>query len=786
MRRRPPSASDSYALVVVGNEIKLENDTLGPSVVRAVLFSDLSDSTAALETAGDQAAEQERRAHLARATGLVERYGGSVVKTLGDGLFAAFRSALQAVRCSMDMQREDQEQAGASRLRIGIEVGEPYEDETGDLHGMPVIVARRLCDVAGPGEILISELVAGLVTRRHSERMTRVGHLQLKGLSTSTVAWRVHWGELVEVNELPPPPSSQEAAELPRRLAELSGRPLVGRDDELSTLLARWDATCDAGARVCVITGEAGAGKSRLAAAVAAHVAATGGRLLYGECDGDVQLFMQPWCEALTRDSERRTVRELRTLCGGGGELARLVPAVRVRVSGLPNPVLDDPEGQRGRLYDAVLRYLVSASKISPLLIILEDLHWADRGTVDLVSFLHRRLESSRVMILATVRGAEVGERVRALLADLARRDPLPPIALSGLPAQAVAELARATLGESRVSDEVVRRLQEHTNGNPLFVGEVLRSLQGDGVIGSLAIPPTVEATLERTLETLAPEAIAHLSVAAVAGSTFELALVADAAAVDSETLLQQLESAAARRLIVEDAGVPGKFSFAHEIIRQVLLHRIGPTRLARIHLAVGEALERIAVTHQVEPSALARHFVAAGEAGASPAAVHAGSAGMLAMERLGYAQAAEFFAAAVTALDRGPEDLNDPGRRGWLLVLQGEATTRAGRVAEAARLFHGALLEAQRFRDGGLAAAVARGISGGYDPAAWRRAVPGLARRAPSQRRTARYRGPDARASRGSTRGGITLRASCRRATRAYGPCDPACARQWRATLAR
>ncbi len=278
--------------------------------ISIILFTDVAGSTELLARLGDDAAEAVRRSHFERLRDLTYAHRGRVVKGLGDGLMVSFGSPLAAVQCAIAMQQAEARADSATRvgLRVGLDVGEPIEDD-GDLHGAAVVVAKRLCDAAEPGEILISDLVARLVQSRIGEVLEVVGPLELKGLPAPTLTHRVSYGESGD------PAVAEAAAErsgaelsgtvrvsLPSRLAEAARRPLVGRGGEVRRLREAWRAACEGVPGVLTIGGEPGIGKSRLVGELATIVFDSGGSVLLGECEEDRQLVYQPWATALGRD----------------------------------------------------------------------------------------------------------------------------------------------------------------------------------------------------------------------------------------------------------------------------------------------------------------------------------------------------------------------------------------------------------------------------------------------------------------------------------------------------
>ena len=217
--------------------------------ISTVLFTDVVGSTEMLARLGDDAAEAARRSHFERMRDLTYAHRGRVIKGLGDGVMASFGSPLAAIQCAIAMQQAEARADSASRvgLRVGLDVGEPIDDD-GDLHGTAVVVAKRLCDAAEPGEILISDLLARLVQPRIGESLEEVGPLELKGLPAPTLTHRVCYSEPGQSAE-PEDPASRDGTGrssatqlLPARLAEMARRPVCrscGGDRAVAGWVAR-------------------------------------------------------------------------------------------------------------------------------------------------------------------------------------------------------------------------------------------------------------------------------------------------------------------------------------------------------------------------------------------------------------------------------------------------------------------------------------------------------------------------------------------------------------------
>src|SRR4051794_12098036 len=275
--------------------------------VAVVVFSDLVDSTSLLARLGDDRMEEIRRAHVVDVRRAVHDGGGVVVKTLGDGVMASFDSALGALQAAAAIQdsvehlRTSEEAAGLA-ARVGVAAGEPIR-EGADMHGMPVVIASRLCAVAASGDVLVHSLVGGLVASRHGVGFDDARSFALKGVPDAVDAASLRWRTLLDGPALvvggggPPPRAAPAAPPLPRGLAAFCDQPVIGRDEELSELRAA--ASAAGGRRAVVILGEPGIGKTLLAAKAAAEAHERGGVVVLARCPPEPAIAFEPWVRAI-------------------------------------------------------------------------------------------------------------------------------------------------------------------------------------------------------------------------------------------------------------------------------------------------------------------------------------------------------------------------------------------------------------------------------------------------------------------------------------------------------
>jgi DNA-binding CsgD family transcriptional regulator/tetratricopeptide (TPR) repeat protein len=527
-----------------------------------------------------------------------------------------------------------------------------------------------------------------------------------------------------------------EIRELPGSLRQASISPFVGRAAELEKLRTLLPRAAGEGRRVALLAGEPGAGKSRLTREFAAEAAAEGVLVLCGTCDAAVRTPYRPFVEALDQLVRVIDPVELGGALGtGGGELTRLLPDLPSRVGELPEPVDADPDTERHRLNTAVADLLENVSQGRPMLVVLEDGHWADAPTLLMLRHLARSAGSGRLLLLATFRDteADVPAELAETLADLRRAEDVVRMRLSGLSGTEVSDLVSRAAGSELDAElgELADTIHDLTNGNPFLVCELWRALVETGAVelcagqvrvtrplSEVATPESVHEVVGQRLSRLAPKTTDLLELAAVAGPEFELEPVRRAAGLSEADLLVALEEAVKSGMIEELRSQRLACRFTHEIVRRALYDRLSHLRRAELHLRVGEELERTGGASDRALADLAHHFGAAAPFGGAERAVDYN------LRAAGAASAALAFddagARLQTAIEIGIDD--DAERAGVLLEL-GSASHRAGSATDAQEAFVAAAEIARRL---GSAALLARAAIG-YEEACWR---PGIASR--------------------------------------------------------
>jgi DNA-binding SARP family transcriptional activator/tetratricopeptide (TPR) repeat protein len=509
-------------------------------------------------------------------------------------------------------------------------------------------------------------------------------------------------------------------------LAEPSRGVFVGRERELAELLAGLDAVFAGHGRLFLLSGEPGIGKSRLTEELIAHARARGARVLVGRCweAGGAPAYW-PWVQPIRAYARESDPAALRSQLGGGArDLAQIVPELREQFPDLPEPHSLESEGARFRLFDATADFFRNASKNEPILLVLDDLHAADAPSLLLLQFLARELGSTRLLLLGAYRSVDPTPEhpLTAMLADVAREPVTRHLSLGGLSEGDVATYVELTASEI-ASPELIAALHEETEGNPLFVGEIVRLLSVEGVRPEstaevrLAIPQSVHDVIARRLTHLSEECNRLLVMASVLGREFALDALACLSGVSEDELLDTLDEAMAARVISDVPGSPAHLRFAHVLMRDTLYEGLTTARRVRLHRQAVAALEAL---YGDEPgphlAELVHHSIAGSEF--DKGLHYAQRAGDRALALLAYEEAARLYETALEALDLA--GLSDESTRCELLLALGEAEARAGNSPEAKRAF---LVTAGIARGLGLPRELARAAAGYGGRIVWTRA---------------------------------------------------------------
>ena len=486
-------------------------------------------------------------------------------------------------------------------------------------------------------------------------------------------------------------------SETPAPAAPGTRQPFVGRQAEQDKLAARLvDASQGRGA-LALIGGEPGVGKTRLCEELLADARERGMLVFTGHCYEEGTAPFTPFVEILEQMVREIPAGVLREALGdAAGDVARLVPEIRRVAGDIPPPAELTPEQQRRVLFNAILDLFRRLGARQPLVLLLDDLHWADEATLGLLQHLTPHLASLPLLGVGTYRDVEldVGKPFEKAMAALVRQKQAERLRLRRLPQEAVAELLTA-LGGSEPPGALVQVIFHETEGNPFFVGEVFQHLSEEGKLfdeagewkgdlsaGELDVPEGVRLVVGRRLERLSETTPKLLTAAAVVGRRFDLTLVEALSDLDSDGFLDAIEEAEAVKLISsEREGRQTSCVFTHELIRSTLLGALSLPRRQRLHAQVAEAMERV---YESDPArhapALAHHLYEAGAAANEAKTIrYLILAGEQSLEKGAFEEARRDFGLALSLL---PAD--DRENRASLLWKRGLAQRSLGRWKQA------------------------------------------------------------------------------------------------------
>jgi DNA-binding SARP family transcriptional activator len=440
----------------------------------------------------------------------------------------------------------------------------------------------------------------------------------------------------------------------PRLRLERSAR-FIGRRAELQTLAALLERVRDGcGSRLALITGDAGMGKTRLAGELGLEAQRSGAIVLQGSCEEEAVAPYEPFVEALSHWTRVASSSEVAArLRASGPGLLPLLPWLAQERSRPAEPT----EAVRYTSFEAVASLLASLAGEAPVLLVIDDLHWADASSAALLRHVLCSRPEAPLLVVATYKPGEIAADapVADVLARLNQDGLLERLALRGLARQEVDELVHELAGVTP-SAGVTAAVHAETEGNPFFVGEIARHL-GEGVAAHrLELPESVRELIERRLSRLGEPCLRLLSVAALIGREFELAPLERASELEPHALDEALDEAMKAGLIVELPGLEDRLAFTHTLIRRTIADRLTRSRRRRVHARVAEALEAASRGTDAE-TRVAYHLCEAGPAGDPDRAVeYAARAAERATKRLAYAEAVQLYTRALPLLPR--EDL--------------------------------------------------------------------------------------------------------------------------------
>ncbi|HET6519516.1 MAG TPA: AAA family ATPase, partial [Geminicoccaceae bacterium] len=607
-----------------------------------VLFCDLVGSTELAARLDPEDLGAVIRAYQDRAADAVGRWGGSVAKYLGDGVLACFGwprahedDAERAVRAGLELVQ------GVGRLTAG-EGGPPLAARVGIATGLVMVgepvgegpareravvgetpnLAARLQALAEPGAVVVApgtrRLVDGLFD------VTDLGAHALKGFAAPVRAWRVLG-----------PSAAEGRFEARRRASGLT--PLVGRERELARLLDRWQSAADGGGQVVLLSGEPGIGKSRLFQALHERLRDRGGpylRLRYQCSPYATNSALHPVIDQLEHaagfardESPEEKLAKLEALLARSAEdvgaVAPLLAALlSVPAGGRYPPLNLTPQRQKDLTLAALAAQLEGLARRQPVLAVFEDAHWIDPTSLELLERLVERAGELRALLVVTFRPEF------APPPGWAGRAHVTALPLGRLGRQRGAALVERVAGDKALPAEVLDQIVDKTDGVPLFVEELTKTVlesgmlvdagdryELDGPLAPLAIPATLRDSLTARLDRLAPVVKEVAQLGAAIGREFGRELLAAVSPLPQSELRAALDELVASELVLARGGPPGAiYMFKHALVQDTAYATLLKSRRRRLHARIARALEeRWPETRASRPELLAHHYTEAG-----------------------------------------------------------------------------------------------------------------------------------------------------------------------------
>ena len=664
-----------------------------------IMFTDVEESTRLLSTRGFTASHEIMKAYETIIDEKVSQHAGRRIKGLGDGFMISFGSARHGVECALDIQQaiadySKQNPERKLRIRIGVNTGEVVE-ESGDIFGAAVNVAARVAGKAKGGEILVSEIVRQLVGPVGEIKFEFRGRYKLKGFPDR---WRLHQVTPGEVKEAP------------RVLT--SGDGFVDRDQERLDLRMVFDRAAIGNGSLVLLAGAPGIGASRLASEVAAEAAAKGWLVLGGRCLENGGEAFGPVREVLSAAVAGATARVLQEAAGSRGPmLSALAPSLRLKVRGMGASHEVAPDKLREQLFKSIHAFLSGVQGAKPLLIVLDDLQWADEATVTLLRDMAERVNGSRMVVIGTYWDTELdsGRPFATAVSRLLRRRRAQRIALGRLTDRDVERIV-AGMTEAPLSPVQLIGIQAAAEGNPLFVehsflymaesesmlGGGARVHQGSFTEEDLELAQSVRGLIGRRIQRLTEPAQRMLVAAGVIGRDFDIPLLEAFGELSGHELRDALDEAIRGHFLV--AAGKETYRFAHDLVRQRALAALPLPRLQAYHLAVADTLERVYAKSTPEHAAeIGYHLYQAGTA-ADPART-AGFLGQAAKNALAAAAFEEVVRLAESTLQLLPADRTR--ERAEALATRAQAQWGLGKLDDAKAAWKGAIQRYEELGDG-------------------------------------------------------------------------------------
>ena len=488
------------------------------------------------------------------------------------------------------------------------------------------------------------------------------------------------------------------------------------------SLKAPFDDAFNNKSSIVTLHGEAGVGKTRLMRELATYAQSKGATVLMGRASEERTPYA-PWVE-VTREYISQTPSELlrRMLGTHVSDFARLVPDIAAKVGTVPPSKPLGEQQDRIRLFESISHFLISISMETPLLLLFDDLQWADQASLDLLDYFVRSTGNLRVLVGCSYRIEDAGpdSPLHKMLAKLNRDRLLESLPVKSLRQEDTVKLIEQIFGEKQASTEFTDLINKTTGGNPFFVEEILRSLVEDGTIfrtekgwdrkpiQDIVVPESVKSTLRSRLSKLEPDTLGMLVRAAVIGPEFDFEVLLEVSQETEDQLVQRLEAVISQGLVVEVPREKSKFRFSDNRIREMLLDELIQIKRARYHLKIAEAMEKLYSKKLDEHAeAIANHFSEGGDI--ERCVKYSVIAGDLNKSIYAYEPAIRDYRRAVELLDLEGEK---EGEKAALLEKLGACYAFTGQLHESMQSYERALEIFEKSRDNKACARACREIA--------------------------------------------------------------------------
>ncbi|MFQ6029542.1 MAG: AAA family ATPase, partial [Dehalococcoidia bacterium] len=396
----------------------------------------------------------------------------------------------------------------------------------------------------------------------------------------------------------------------------------VGREWEIGELKRILDDVLSAQGRLVMLAGEPGIGKTRTSQELASAAEDRGFQVFWGWCyeeDGAPPYW--PWIQPLRSYFQKTGGEHLASQMGSGASvIAEIVPEAREKLPGLERPPSLEPEQARFRLFDSITTFLKNAAQTQPLLLVLDDLHWADKPSLLLLQFLARQLTGNRILVVGSYRDVELSRQypLSDTLAQLTRESTFRRMPLRGLNQEASGSLIEVIAGfqpPQRLADIIYT----HTEGNPFFLTETVKLLAERGALGTeevgelpgMTVPESVREVIGQRLNRRSAECNRVLANASLIGREFSLEVLGRLLdELSADRLLEVVEEALTARVVEEVLGIGARYRFSHALIQETLASELSAARRMGLHARIGAVIEEL-YQHESDAHAgeLAHHF---------------------------------------------------------------------------------------------------------------------------------------------------------------------------------